>query len=116
MLALAMIVGLGFVLALQAPQSSTRFASPPQPTQPPPPTLRELGQSADVKVATSVIEYNVEHLHQDWNTLVPLDRDALCGAGKAIRSAMHEYGSTVADLNHVQRAIYDITELPGRCR
>jgi hypothetical protein len=116
MLSLVMIAGLGFVLALRTPPPSTRFESSPQPAQPPPPTLQELAQSADMRVATSVIEYNVERLRQDWNMLVPLDKHALCAAGKAIRSAMHTYRNTVADLNQVQRAIYDITEPSGRCR
>jgi hypothetical protein len=66
-------------------------------------------------VAASVIEYNVERLQQDWDTLPPVNKDALCAAGKAIRSAMHSYNNTLADLNHAQRAIYDITAPSGRC-
>jgi len=67
-------------------------------------------------MAASVIEYNVERLKQDWDALIPFHKGALCRAGNAIRSAMHTYGNTVADLNHVQRAVYDITEPAGRCR
>ena len=67
-------------------------------------------------IAANVIEFNVERFHQGWDELVPINRNTLCAAGKAIRSAMHAWNNTLADLNHAQRAIYDITAPPGRCR
>ena len=111
------VVVLGFVLSLAvlAGQRALQGSSP-QSTQQPPRTLEELARSDDMILAASTIEYSVGRLHQDWDMLPPLHRDTLCRAGKAIRSLMHANDNTVADLNHAQRAIYDITEPPGRCR
>lgn len=63
-----------------------------------------------------MIEIQVERFHGEWDALVPIHKDTLCRAAKSIRSAMHAHNNTITDLNHVQRAIYDITAPPGRCR
>lgn len=101
---------------LPSPLSEILRESPLPPAPPPTPTLGELSQSPDMMLATSVIEIQVERLHADWDALVPIHREALCRTGKSIRSAMHAHNNTITDLNHVQRAIYDITAPPGRCR
>jgi hypothetical protein len=105
------VLSLAAIAGLRAVQFTHTSARPQQP-----PRTLDLPQSQDVILATSTIEYNVERLGQDWDTLPPLQRDALCGAGNAIRSVMQAHGKTLADLSHVQRAIYDITVPSGRCR
>jgi len=125
-LVLAVVAGLQ-ALQTNQPTLTSPQAEPPSPLEvlrdpspPPPPspsrTLQDLTQSADMIIAANVIEFNVERFHQGWDELVPINRNTLCAAGKAIRSAMHAWHNTLADLNHAQRAIYDITAPPGRCR
>jgi hypothetical protein len=125
MLVLA-VVGLKVFQANQSMLPSTQIEPPspldilpgssPPSTPSPPRTLEELTKSADMIIAANVIEFNVERFQQGWDELVPINRDALCAAGKAIRSAMHAYNNTLADLDRAQRAIYDITAASGRCR
>jgi hypothetical protein len=91
------------------------LGSSAQPARRSPRPLEELPHSVDTMIAANVIEFNVERFHQDWDTLAPINRDDLCVAGRAIRSTMHRYNNTLADLNHMERAIYEITAPAGRC-
>ena len=68
-------------------------------------TLKDLAPSTDMIEVATVIEFDVEALHQQWDGLVPIHKEARCTAGKAIRSAMHTYENTRADLTPTERAI-----------
>lgn len=94
------------------PHKSSALAPAPLP----PRTLEELTHSVEMVPAANIVDFDVETLHRGWNALTARRKDRLCDAGKVIRTAMHTYHNTVVDLNHVQRAIYDVTEPPGRCR
>ena len=105
-----------------APPSSGRFLPPlesptPSPTvqAPPVPTVSVLADSVIVSRASSVLNYWVDSLNQTFQQLHAEDKDTLCAAGKAIRDSMKAHRNTLADLNHVERAIYDITAPAGRC-
>jgi hypothetical protein len=53
--------------------------------------------------------------HNAWDELRPDQQDTLCGAGTQIRFSMKAHHIARSDLNHVDRAIYDITAPAGRC-
>jgi hypothetical protein len=113
--------------AVQTPSLPT--STPLIPLEPPPslpavspsvivevPTLEELARSQDIASAVSVIDIYVNIAHKEFWDLDPDGKDRLCTAGKEIRGSMKAHGNTIADLNHTERAIYDLTAPRGRCK
>ena len=86
------------------------------PSPPPVPTLDELAGDIRVQNASAVLSIYVDITHETFDQLHADDRDKLCVAGRAIRESMRAHHNPVADLNHAERAIYDITAPAGRCR
>lgn len=80
------------------------------------PTLAEVRNSDAFSSAASAIDIYVHIGGQTFQQLPPSAQDNLCAAGREIRAAMQAYHNTLADLGHMERAIYDITALSGRCK
>ncbi len=78
-------------------------------------TVKELTESILVGQASTVLDIYVDIGHLTFQQLHASDKDTLCAAGKAIRDSMRTHHNTLADLNHTERAIYDITAPAGRC-
>jgi hypothetical protein len=104
------------------PQSGPAQHNPPAQVTPPPPrvptwvpTVEDLANALDIKYAASVIDIYVNISHETWRELNPDDQDTLCNAGKEIRTAMKAWNNRLSDLNHTERAIYDLTAPRGRC-
>jgi hypothetical protein len=77
--------------------------------------VNELADHFIVQRASTVLEIYVDTGSRKFQELHASDKDALCAAGKAIRDSMKAHHNTLADLNHVEREIYDITAPAGRC-
>jgi hypothetical protein len=75
----------------------------------------ELTESILVGQASTILDIDVDIGHKTFQQLHASDQDTLCAAGKAIRDSMKAHHNTLADLNHVERAIYDFTAPAGRC-
>jgi hypothetical protein len=128
----ALVVGVFFVaLTILEPAPSTQPPSiaqtsstptPPTNIPPPPwevvpavPTVDNLAYFPIVREASAILDVYVDGSHMTFQQLYASQKDTLCEAGKAIRYSMKAYHNTLADLNHVERAIYDITAPAGRC-
>jgi hypothetical protein len=75
----------------------------------------ELADALEIKEAAAVIDIWVNLAGKTWHQLNPDDQDKLCIAGKEIRAAMKSHHNRLADLNHTEHAIYDLTAPTGRC-